>query len=92
MAVHELLFNAVKYAFPDNREGTIEVGLECSSETATLIVRDNGIGMGGNKPQAGSGLGLTLVRSVAEQFGGNVEVNGSSGTEVRIEFPCQGGE
>lgn len=90
MAVHELLFNALKYAFPDNREGTIEVDLESSSETATLIVKDNGIGMGGTKSQVGSGLGLTLVQSVAEQFGGTVELNGSSGMEVRIEFPYKG--
>ncbi|MFP4407879.1 MAG: chemotaxis protein CheB [Spirochaetaceae bacterium] len=92
MAVHELLYNALKYAFPENREGTIAVRLECHAERASLVVRDNGVGMGGPKPRVGAGLGLTLVRNVAEQFGGTVSMNGTSGTEVRIEFPHKKGD
>jgi len=80
--VANLIGNAVKYT-PER--GTIEVTLRRDRDTAVLRVRDSGIGMSaelvakvfelflqGEVPgrQAGLGIGLTLVRHLAELHGG----------------------
>src|SRR5690606_32390689 len=43
MAVNELVTNAVKYAFPDGRQGVIEVTFEVLGEGWRLCVTDDGV-------------------------------------------------
>ena len=49
LVVSELVTNAVKYAFPDGREGTIRVSLRREEEqgggTLAIAVRDDGVGL-----------------------------------------------
>jgi len=88
LIINELVSNALKYAFPNNREGEIQVRLfQQSDRTLTLIVRDNGIGLpvefDGKKTKT---LGITLVQGLVQQLRGKLEIQSQSGTEFKISF------
>lgn len=86
--VTELVTNCLKHAFPDGRQGVIEITLrEADAENLELVVRDNGIGMSLDKfadtPQS---LGLQLVKIFSSQLAAEVHMDGSNGCEFRITF------
>jgi PAS domain S-box-containing protein len=84
---NELLSNAAKHGFGPDDPGTVELGLRCSTYSATLTVRDSGRGFEQNvEPNASSSLGLLLVRILTEQIGGTCRYRHDQGTAVEIEF------
>jgi two-component sensor histidine kinase len=87
LIVNELVTNAIKHAFPDNRLGHIRVGFEANGSQAWLAVEDDGIGLVA-RAQA-NGMGQELVRGLAHQLGGDLEVQSTkSGTSFRLSIPC----
>ncbi len=86
LIVNELVTNALKYAFPDGRSGTIRVDLESLRHgEAHLSVRDDGIGMG--VPRPGSS-GTELVRRLVQQVGGHLDREEmQQGTGFVVSFP-----
>ena len=87
LIVNELVTNAIKHAFPDNRLGHIRVGFEAIGSQARLAVEDDGIGLVA-RAQA-NGMGQELVRGLAHQLGGDLEVQSTkSGTSFRLSIPC----
>ena len=44
LIINEMLYNAFKYAFPDNR-GRIDIEIRGSAETFSIHIKDNGIGV-----------------------------------------------
>ena len=86
LIVNELVTNALKYAFPDDLGGAIQVGLETLVEgEAVLTVRDDGIGMG--PPRSGSS-GTGLVQRLVQQLGGQLDrEERERGTGFAITFP-----
>ena len=80
----ELITNAVKYAFPNGRSGIILVQAKRSGPgRVEIVVRDNGVGM--TTYREGS-LGYGLVRSLVNQIGGELEIQGDAGVTVTICF------
>ena len=80
----ELITNAVKYAFPAPRSGTILVQARRSQPGwMELVVRDDGIGM--SSLREGS-LGYGLVRSLVQQIRGEIDVRSDAGLTVTISF------
>jgi two-component system, sensor histidine kinase PdtaS len=87
LIVNELVTNAVKHAFPDGRQGTIRVRLGRVGDRLCLSVDDDGIPLGGGRSE-GTGLGLELVRALALQLGGGLEVEPRRpGSKFCVEFP-----
>ncbi len=87
--LHELISNAMKFAFPDGASGEIEVSLQRSAQhEIELIVRDNGIGLPEDFDYLETdSMGLYLVQILGErQLGGKVEVCTSQGSCWRIRF------
>jgi two-component sensor histidine kinase len=81
----ELITNAVKYAFPAPRSGTILVQVRRSQPGwIELIVQDDGIGM--SSLREGS-LGYGLVRSLVQQIRGEIDVRSDAGLTVTVLFP-----
>ncbi|MFH2132485.1 MAG: PAS domain S-box protein, partial [bacterium] len=92
LVVNELLSNALKYAFPDQRQGWIEVIVrKGESRELELTVRDNGVGMPDNIDwRHSSTLGLQLVTSIVEnQLDGSVQMEHSNGTIFTIRFKTE---
>ena len=77
LIINELLSNALKYAFPDGRRGTIGINLRRSEDgVVTLTISDDGVGM----PQDldfrnPSTLGLRIVNILVEQIKGTLALN-----------------
>jgi PAS domain S-box-containing protein len=88
LIVNELISNALKYAFPDGRSGTLTVGFAVGNGRAVLDVADDGVGFpAGVDPETAGSLGLVLVRMLAEELGAELAFAGPPGSSVRIAFP-----
>jgi len=93
--INELVTNALKYAFPADRAGTVTVSFSRQGEEYCLTVRDDGIGMDAAKARRATdhlstGLGQKLISSLVGQMGGRLEVaSDPSGTISTIHFPCK---
>ena len=66
LIINELVTNALKYAFPGERPGLVEVQFGKQGNRLCLSVADDGVGC----TQEGAGLGTKLVRLLAVQLGG----------------------
>jgi PAS domain S-box-containing protein len=87
LIVNELVTNALKYAYPGDKGGTIRISLrESPGGERVLSVADDGPGLGGAKPGGPPTLGMSLVATLARQLRGRVEVDGARGTRVRVFF------
>ena len=83
LIVNELVTNALKHAFPDDRSGTVRVVLERGS-SLHLLVEDNGVGCPLKKNER---LGSRLTRLLAEQLGAKLAwEEASPGCRVRVEY------
>jgi len=92
MIVNELVSNSLKHAFPDDRDGTINIGLrQTGVNELELSVGDDGIGIpSGVDFDDLNSLGLDLVQNLAEyQLDGRVEVRRVAGTLFVISFEKQ---
>jgi PAS domain S-box-containing protein len=87
LIVNELVTNALKYAFPDGRNGTITVAMQQDGSHYLLIVSDDGIGMRADFDLAETeSLGLQLVNMLASQLDGTVSMDTTNGTRFTIRF------
>ncbi|MEM8528138.1 MAG: histidine kinase dimerization/phosphoacceptor domain -containing protein, partial [Bacteroidota bacterium] len=83
---NELLTNALKYAFPDDRKGKIKVSLQRIGERFKFLVKDNGIGLSQNADAPKSGFGSQLINLLVMQMGGKMERQSRNGLVTEIEF------
>lgn len=87
LIVTELVLNALKHAFPDNRaDCAIVVSYEVNGSDWRLTVSDNGIGKSDiTWPPIKSGLGTGIVQALANQLDARVNISsGSTGTSVVV--------
>jgi PAS domain S-box-containing protein len=91
LIINELVSNSLKYAFPGNNIGNIQIDFQNSLDNPQelcLTVQDNGIGFPTGIDFRSSGtLGLRLVCSLVRQLGGNIELEKDLGTIFIIKFP-----
>ena len=80
----EALTNAMKYAFPAGREGTIRVDCHRDGDAARLTIVDDGIGFAAASREGA--LGLRLIRTLASAIGGEAEIDGTNGTRIAVGF------
>ncbi len=87
LIVNELLTNALKYAFPNDRNGNIKISMSrASSEILTLKVVDNGIGKITEAAPKGTGFGSQLVQLLTQQLNGKMKEKHDDGTAITFEF------
>jgi serine/threonine-protein kinase RsbW len=85
LAVSEAVTNAVVHAFRDRREpGTVSVSVALDDAEIEIVVRDDGSGMAPRNDSPGLGLGLSLIRRVADGFDHREPPDG--GTELWTRF------
>jgi two-component system, sensor histidine kinase PdtaS len=84
LIVTELVINALKHAFPDDRGGKIAVDYRSQGPNWTLSVNDNGVGMPAEH-NLKAGLGSSIIQALAKQLGANVIVaDAKPGTKVSV--------
>ncbi len=88
LIVNELVSNALKYAFPDNMRGEIEVKMYSDkNDKYGLIISDNGMGFPENVDfRHTQTLGLQLVTDLVKQLNGKIKLEKGKGTTFKIEF------
>jgi two-component sensor histidine kinase len=87
LIVTELVMNALKHAFPDDKaKGQIIVAYDMIGTNWKLSISDTGIGKpDGGFGQGKSGLGTGIVKALAHQLDAQVEtLAGPEGTTVSI--------
>jgi two-component sensor histidine kinase len=85
LIVTELVINALKHAFPNDRNGKIKVDYRSQGPNWTLSVTDNGIGMPDGPVSAKPGLGTSIVQALTKQLHAVVRVaDANPGTAVSV--------
>jgi two-component sensor histidine kinase/PAS domain-containing protein len=84
LIVNELVTNAAKYAYPPPVEGVIQVTLRHAAGELVLKVSDEGRGL--PAPDASSGIGMRLVRSLVQQCGGELQIDRERGASFTIRL------
>lgn len=86
VAVQELVTNAFKYAYPDEKSGEVRVRLKRLEDgKAELTVEDDGVGMVPNATRGGTGLGSKIIHTMASALKTHVEyINRAPGTVARM--------
>lgn len=85
LLVVELLTNAFKHAFADGRAGAINLRLSTQDDVATLVVRDNGIGLPAQR--SGASMGLTLAHALVHQIDAQLQAESVGGVCFTLTFP-----
>jgi two-component sensor histidine kinase len=86
LVVTELVINALKYAFPGERSGRVEVGFESAPGHWALSVSDDGVGRPIVLPDVKTGLGTSLVEALAKQLNARVVISDAApGARVMLE-------
>lgn len=87
LILNELLTNALKYAFPDQQEGRIEVSLKETDQALVLQVADNGVGLPRElDPLQAPSMGYKLIRAFLAKLKGSMEVSREAGTDIKLTF------
>lgn len=88
LITNELVTNSIKYAFKEKKEGDeIRISFTYSGEGITeLLISDNGVGFSELAEKEATGLGLKLVRGLAEDIDGEAFIESKHGTSVRVQF------
>jgi two-component sensor histidine kinase len=88
LLVNELVTNAFKYAFPDERGGTVVVRLDAMNESKLkLVVEDDGKGC---PEDAKEGLGSRIMRLLVQQLRGTIKREPANpGCRVLVTLPLR---
>jgi PAS domain S-box-containing protein len=91
LMVNELISNALKYGFPDGKEGEILVKCtQLSRDRVALTVADNGVGLPEDvERKTGESLGFQLIHLLVKQLRGTLDIVRGGGTTFQITFPLR---
>jgi two-component sensor histidine kinase len=85
LIVTELVINALKHAFPGDRNGKIKVDYHSQGPNWTLSVTDNGVGMAADPRSVKAGLGSSIVQALTRQLQAVIKIaDANPGTAVSI--------
>jgi len=89
LIVTELVINALKHAFPEQRKGKIMVGYQSGRGAWALSVKDDGVGMPPASKPARAGLGTSIIEALARQLDARVDIGSNNpGTAVSVVHPA----
>ena len=88
LIVNEAVTNAVKYSFPRNEAGRIDIALkqELTGEYR-LRIADNGVGLPGNYNAGQSkSLGMSLIEGLSRAVQARLRIHSGPGTTIEVVF------
>jgi two-component system, sensor histidine kinase PdtaS len=90
LCMSELVQNALDHAFPNGRSGHVSVSLTPVDGTDDVVLRvsDDGVGFPPGAEEGSGGLGLALVRLLAEQLVGKLTLSSTEnrGADFSLRF------
>lgn len=89
LILNEAVSNSMKYAFPVNRKGRIDVTFSKDREGYCLLsISDNGVGFRNNfVPEESASLGMSLMKGLSEQLEASFNLKSSQeGVAIQVLF------
>jgi two-component sensor histidine kinase/tetratricopeptide (TPR) repeat protein len=87
LILNEAITNALKYAFPGERQGIIKISLNHQALNRYLLtIADDGIGMPPDVDQKIGSLGMSLMKGLSEDLDGSLDILSENGTTISISF------
>ncbi len=85
LVVTELVINALKHGFPDDRAGRIKVCYHSEGNDWRLSVTDDGVGMPTHKDNARPGLGTSIIKALSAQLRASITIEDADpGTVISL--------
>ena len=92
LLIHELMANAIRHAFPEDRRGRLRVTAERLEGAVRITVEDDGVGLDA-KPKPPEAFGRTLVDMLARQLRAALDYeDGRPGTRAVVQVPLNAEE
>lgn len=86
--VNELVTNAMKYAFPGGKGGTLTVSAYGRKSRLVLMVEDDGVGLPAGFDAGNSGgFGLGLIQILAKQLDASLSIESRRGARFTLDIP-----
>lgn len=85
LILNELISNSFKHAFPDERTGSLIIGLKQKEKTLELTVKDDGVGTTKDVEKSDS-FGMRMIRSLAMKLEAEVSYDFSSGSSAVLSI------
>ncbi|GAB3942365.1 hypothetical protein GCM10028805_06890 [Spirosoma harenae] len=91
LIINEAITNSLKYAFPAGRNGNIQIELKrLDYQDYWLLISDDGIGLPNNlNPTRSRTLGMSLIRGLSKQLGGELQINQFNGVQISLTFTVE---
>ena len=91
LVLNEAITNALKYAFPDNNDGIIEIELRCvDGHQLKVAVTDDGTGLPpGFDVDLCKSLGINLMKGMCREIKGQLAIQSKNGLAVMLTFPAE---
>lgn len=87
LILNEAITNAIKYAFPENTSGVIQVILKEKNQEFTLLIADDGVGIPETIDLENSTtLGLKLMKGLSEDIQADFKIFHENGTKIALTF------
>jgi len=88
LILNELITNALKYAFPEGRAGTVDVSLKRQNDELLLEVKDDGVGYDPDalRGEESSSFGFNMINAFARKLKAEWEVRNENGTVVSMRI------
>jgi two-component sensor histidine kinase len=86
LLVNELVANAFKYAFQEDKEGLLRIDFLNKEAYFKLRVSDDGPGFDSSKEKTGESLGRVLIEEFVRQLGADMELSHKPGTTYLISI------
>ncbi|RNC85264.1 MAG: PAS domain S-box protein [Balneola sp.] len=86
LILNEVLTNSYKHAFIGKDEGCIQVVFKKEADHLLFIIRDDGIGFDIESSKRSRSLGMKLIKTLADQLSGTLEVSTKEGAEFAFRF------
>jgi two-component sensor histidine kinase len=88
LIINESIVNAIKYAFPDARKGTVSVNLHYDGADHLLLkISDNGVGLPSELDiKQLNSLGLDLMQGLTKQLKGSFTIENNNGLDIIVRF------
>jgi len=88
LLVNEAVTNCIKYAFPENRNGTVRLSLMAVGHSDYLLtIADDGVGAKNTLELSPTrSLGMRLMKGLSKQLRGNLTLDHTNGLTIKVLF------
>ena len=86
LIVNEAISNSIKYAYPQEQGGKLDISLKIKSKKITLIIADYGKSFDYHAMDHYKHLGLSLIQTLSQQLKAALEVEADQGVRYTLTF------